>query len=447
MSTPRSEVNVVVVDDYTNSISSQFVIKKGAEKIHFSGNKQNFELYVDAIEKTIDHKIHPLVMDLYRIAATVYISDLRLKRPSKTETRSISILIAVSDKSRWDSEKQHLESTLRFISGDHFTFHFVQGARPANDFSFSPNDEKVVSLFSGGLDSLAGVKWLNEQRKTPILVSHCSNNKICHAQTVLSTALKRIVGNNIQFFQVKARVKGGKDFTIKEYTQASRSFLYLTLGSILALEMGISNVYIFENGVLGLNIPLVSSRIFNNTRTAHPTFLANYNRLVSDIFPNTVNIENPFILLTKGEVVALLNDNAYKDLVKETITCSRTDRLRWQGVQNTKHCGICLPCVLRRIAIHHAGLWQHDDNYADNIFNDFNTIPQDGKILLFQLLQFGRTLKRDDNDVLIDVPQFYVEEIEDPAQLIAMMRRYIDELKNCIQDKASPSLKTNLTSL
>jgi len=444
MATNGPKVDVVVVDNYTTVVASQFNIKRNAEKIYFSGNNQNFELFIADIEKFIGHAVHPLVMDLYRIAATVYICDLRIKRQEKFPTRSISILISVSDKSKWDSEKQHLESTLRFLSGDIFTFHFIQGARTTEEFKFKEANKKVVSLLSGGLDSLAGVKWLTDKGVETILVSHCANNKICHAQTTIYSALTKIFGSNLKFFQVKARVKPGSGFNMIEFSQANRSFLYLSMACLFGLEIGTPTVYMFENGILALNIPIVPSRIFRNTKTAHPKFLKNYNILIHDIFPNSVHVENPFILMTKGEVVKLLDDNNFRNLIKETITCSYTDRLRWRGVANSNHCGICLPCVLRRAAIHHAGLWGFDDNYVDNIFGEFNSIPQDGRTLLFQLIEFGRILQKNDEDIINDLPEFYVEEL-DPSQLIAMTRRYIDELKITVNDKGSVSLKNNLS--
>ena len=48
-------------------------------------------------------------MDLYRIASAVYVSDLQLRRNPRLQTRNFNILISVSDKGKWEAQKQHLE--------------------------------------------------------------------------------------------------------------------------------------------------------------------------------------------------------------------------------------------------------------------------------------------------------------------------------------------------
>jgi len=122
-------------------------------------------------------------------------------------------------------------------------------------------------------------------------------------------------------------------------------------------------------------------------------------------------------------------------------------RLRFRGIPNVRHCGICLPCLLRRTAIHHAGLWGYDTQYADDILGDFGSIPQEGKTLLFQVLEFGRSLEKEDMEILAEIPQFYIWEIEDQTKLISVMRRYSEEVKLCLKDKADPSLKSKMPYL
>jgi 7-cyano-7-deazaguanine synthase in queuosine biosynthesis len=444
MAASLPEINAIVVDKHTDAASSQYAITTNAQRIIFEGSDKNFELEISDIQKSVRRKLNGTVRDLYRIAAAVYVSDLRIARPDKLRSRSISILVSVSDKGKWDSVKTQLESMIRFISGDYVRFYFVQGDAPDSALKFAPDDSRSICLFSGGLDSLAGVKWLKDRAIRPVLISHCAMNRICHAQTLLASSLKKSFAGKLDFFQISARSKGGKKMNTVEYSQATRSFLFLSLASTFALSMGISKIRIFENGILGLNIPIVPSRIFNNTRTVHPTFLTKYNKLLSELFPNTVVVENPFILSTKGEVVKLLDDPDFRVLIKESVSCAHLEGLRWKKVTGSRHCGICLPCVLRRISVHNAKLDANDDNYVDNIFGDYDKIPQDGKTLLFQVLEFGRTLDRDDNDVLNDTPQFYVEEMNDPMEAIAMTRRYVAEAKTAIRELGSASLRAKL---
>lgn len=272
----------------------------------------------------------------------------------------------------------------------------------------------------------------------PVLVSHCANNRICNAQKALHRDLRKLLSDNIEFYQVSARNKGGKNFKTIEYSEKTRSFLYLSLACMFALELNISKVYLFENGIMAINVPLVQSRIFN-TKTAHPTFISKFNRLMSDLFPNTIDIENPFILMTKGEVVQLLDDIG--SIIQNTITCSRMAALRWTGQKNVDHCGICLPCILRRVTLDNANLTNYDSTYVDDIFGNYDKIPQQGKTLIFQLLAFGRTLEKDNEDIMNDNFHFYVEEINDSGQLIEMYRRYIDEVKKSLRTRADSFLR------
>lgn len=445
MSSLLPKINIQVVDEYSDAALSQYELDENIKKIHY-GASRDFDLYLSEIEKFIGHSLHPVVVDLYKIAVTVYISDLQITRPTRAQSRTICILISVSDKSKWDAEKQHLESTLRILSGDNFTFHFVQGKYPDTGFVFTKKDEhKAVSLFSGGLDSLAGVKWLVDKAIKPVLVSHDSNSKkTTHVQNILYSGLKKII-NNLDSIQVKSRPISS-DLKSKELTQKTRSFLYLTLGSMIALELGISDVYLFENGVLALNIPITTSRIHTNTKTAHPTYISNYNRILSDVFPDAISVKNPFVSMTKGEVISVLNNDSYKPLVKETLTCSRAFKLQITQGTNAKHCGVCIPCILRRSAMHSAALWDYDDVYASDIVGEFEDIPQEGKTILFQLLYFIRSLDKDNTDILTNMPEFYIEEV-DTNESITMMRRYGIEVKTMINEKGSSSLKENLIGL
>lgn len=443
MAAQKPEINVVVKDKYTAAAISNYTIRSDAETIYFDGKEQNFDLRISEIEKHIGKTTYHLVKDLYRIAAAVYISDIRMEKTEKQRSRAINILITVSDIGKWVAQKQRLESLIHFLSGDHVVFHFVQGEPPKGTFVFKPIEKKSVCLFSGGLDSLAGIKWLKDQGIRPVMISHCANNKICHIQSELAGLLKNLLADNLDFFQISARGKSGKELNMREYSQATRSFLFLSIACVFAVGLGIPVIHIFENGIMGLNIPIVQSRIFNNTKTVHPSLLAKYNQLINFLFPNCIRVENPFILMTKGEVLQSLNTDGFRDILRDSVSCAKMQGLRWEGT-TLKHCGTCVPCVLRRVSIHHANLDAYDDQYEKNIFGDFNALTQEGKSVLLQTLDFGRKLKKDDVTVMNEIPHFYIPEMEDQALAIGTTRRYIQEVKNAIKDIGTESMRTTL---
>lgn len=88
--------------------------------------------------------------------------DLQAERHGP-EPRDFRVLMTVSNKEKWDGVRSHLEATLRFLTGDTLTFHFVQGKPAKTEFRFRRKNDGCVALFSGGLDSLAGVKWILDQ--------------------------------------------------------------------------------------------------------------------------------------------------------------------------------------------------------------------------------------------------------------------------------------------
>ena len=439
-------INVLVSDDNTERELANYAPVPSCVKIRFAEPDANVNNDLEYIEGFIGHKLHPLVLDFYNIALAVYMADLQIKKKAKVGCRTISILTSVSDVSKWKLVKQKLEGTLRFLSGDNFKFYFIQSGQPSSPFRFEEKDKRVVSLLSGGLDSLSGVKWLLDHEMEPVLISHCAQNRICRVQNILASELENITSRKFLHCQISARPKLGKKLFAKEYSEPCRSFLYLTLGMIFALELGIKRLFIFENGVLALNIPITQSRIYLNTRTTHPVFVSSYTALISDIFGAMISIENPFLDLTKGEVIANLNHDGFRELVKDTVTCATTS-FRYQGISTSKysHCGICLPCLLRRIAIHYSGLCDKDAKYAFDILSEYSTIPNEGKKLIFEMLDFGYRLDqcKTDDVVISEFPQFLIENF-DPAPLIAMYRRQIMQTKEFLKQKAQDSLKQNL---
>ena len=439
-------LSLIIADDDTERVLSRFTVDKSVTMIRFSGPDQNFDNDLNNVEKLIGHKLNPLIYDFYTIALAVYIADLQNKKNPRTGCRTLSILLAVSDLNKWIAVKQKLEATLRFLSGDSFRFYFVQSSKPALPYDFEEKDRRVVSLFSGGLDSLSGVAWLLANGLEPILVSHAAKNTLFEVQRTMAKKIEEIAGKEILFGQISARPKLGKHLSAKEYSEPCRSFLYLTLGMTFALELGVSRMFVFENGVMALNIPLTPSRIYLSTRTTHPIFLRNYSELITAAFDAQISIENPFLTLTKAEAVAPIDSDGFLDLVKESCSCS-TGGYRYLGISTNEfpHCGICLPCIARRIALNSSRLWSVDSKYAFDICAKYDDIPEDGKTLIHEILDFGHKLERcrTDNEAIEEFPQFLVEDF-DPVPFIAMYRRQVVQTKQFLRQRAHPSLMNKI---
>lgn len=446
----KPEVNVLIDDQHTQTSLSNFRLRPNYLKIRMKGPQRNVRNDIEKIETALKHPVSPLVLDLYNIALTVFMADIQTFKKETIGVRNFKILISVSDVNKWNIVKEHLEATLNTLTGDNFVFHFVRGQSEyqRTQKRLAQDRQQVVSLLSGGLDSLAGAKYLFDKGFRPIFVSHYASTIVAGVQRTLMNSLRNMHGS-ISHYQIYAKgIMGTELGTQKEYSQPSRSFLFLSIATIFAIELGIKKIFMFENGVIALNVPLTPSRIYLNTRTAHPVFIKMFNELLDLLFQMDLKVENPFYDLTKGEVVQLLNKPKYKELVKYSSSCFRISRLRWMGVKigQVKHCGYCYPCVLRRFAIDHAGLWNFDGKYHEDIFGDFSAIPDEGRTLLLELLDFGRTLEscQTYEDVLQKYWAFYIGEQTDPIPFIDTYRRHIQQMKSCLSRRASSSLKARI---
>ena len=110
-----------------------------------------------------------------------------------------------------------------------------------------------------------------------------------------------------------------------------------------------------ENGFIGLNVPLTTSRKGTcSTRTTHPTFLNEFRNILS-----MVEINNPilnfFQYSTKREVVNSVKDtNAFMEGFSETISCSHPAVARYNKKGSRDYpinCGYCYPCLIRKSSL------------------------------------------------------------------------------------------------
>lgn len=440
----KPSVNVLVSDRFTDESRDGYSLDEPLT-LAFSGKERNLHDDVARIEGAIGSKIEPLILDLYRIALVVYVWDIRTPRSSVP--RHLHALISVSNKDKWDASKSHLEATLRFLTGDAFTFHFVQGTKDGAHFAFKKGvADNCILLFSGGLDSLAGAKWAIDRKLNPILISHPGGSVISASQRRIVSGLNQVLARTLSWHQIRATPQRGKELRGQTSTQFSRSFLYLAIGTVFALKLGIEKLFICENGVLALNVPLTQARVYDSTKTVHPRFLKKYQELLEMVYGRHVTVENPFLSLTKGEVLELLNANGFRELVPLTTSCSEVQRLWRRGVKTSsvRHCGVCFPCVIRRIAIHRAGITE-DAKYANDIEQDYARIPEEGRKLLFEMAEFAREIDRFStvDEALSEFHEFMVEDY-DPATLFEMTKRQVAQFEKYVQTKTHVTLRDKL---
>ncbi len=280
-------------------------------------------------------------------------------------TRRLHLTVPVYEPDRWSSTSvlEGLTSLLRFLTGDFWEFDFVprnaaQSVEQLALIDTLPAKPFRVVLFSGGLDSTAGI--CSELRERPdqtlIAVSARSSTRVGAVQKRLCDQLRnhcrsagQIIPIGVPYNLVEARPVSQR----VELIQRSRGFIYLALGAVTALAVKADSLQVFENGIGALNLPYTDSQIGSHSmRAMHPETLLRMEKFVSALVDHPFRVYNPFQWLTKAEVCGLLGHDEFRDLVAMTISCERFPR----RVRGKPQCGLCTSCLLRRQALYAAGL-------------------------------------------------------------------------------------------
>lgn len=424
------------------SASRQFAIDKNVVRLVFHDEEaQNVQFDFKDIQTCVGKELDSLVKDLLDIAVAVYMSDQYIERDGNLNRR-ISILIPVRNPSIWEPTKNTLVHTIAFLIQNEFDIHFVQGENEPSKFKAYALKESgnCVSLLSGGLDSATGGVWLAQKGKKPIFVSHWSSSRLKGFQDDVGEFLNSHFKKTFRHCKVcvrrsdrHARLKLDQE-TERQMIQFSRSFLYLSLASAVALTLKLRDIYLCENGPIALNVPISESRL--NTRTVHPKFIALYKRLIKEVFGVELSIENPFAYETKAEVVSQLKGAKLRKLVTLTSSC-------WKYARVPNHCGECYPCMMRRIAVYNASLSGSDDKYMMDVFGGYPPESRETITLVADLLRFAHDLTAATVEhILLRYPEFSIDvQGVEPVKLVEMYKRFAEETVRTFRELGNNILK------
>jgi 7-cyano-7-deazaguanine synthase in queuosine biosynthesis len=349
-------------------------------------------LNLDPLAERLADDLEPVMADAVEIAAYIFTSDRlvqrgssRMQRMGADWRRNFRFVIPVRKPEIWSQQEVYdaLVDTLAFLSDDEFTFEFKQQNLNASTDPFlgfnEPAARKIdpddIILFSGGLDSVSGaVQRLVGQDKTAVLVTHKSSKNLANRQDDVVRSLVDRIGASRLFYAPVWVSKG--EYHVTEYTQRTRSFLFVSLGMAIARAFDRDTVLFFENGITSFNLPISEHVVgARASRTTHPRTLAGFARLFSLLLQRTVHIKNHFLWLTKSEVVGTLQSNGCEALVSKTTSCASVRN--W--AMTTKQCGVCSQCIERRFAVLAAGLdaCEPAETYGVQLFTGAHTKPED----------------------------------------------------------------------
>lgn len=445
------KINVVCDFLRLDEYEGKFPIAEKA--VYLSSQPQVGNLHFDlrAVERDLGRRLDPLSLDLCEIAAFVYLADKAVARGEfERWARNLSFLVPVRNPSKWNSVKGALKNTVATLTGDNVQFTFVKRREekadegPQRPADFSPAaaaDSDSVCLFSGGLDSFAGAVYLLGQGRRPLFVSHYVNGTLKGVQANLAAEIGSGFGRPIEHLQYRLTSRRPPDerfaFKARESSHRARSFLFMSFAAVAAAARGLRDIYICENGVLALNVPISEARKGSrSTRHAHPLYLRYFHELIEKLYGWEFTVQNPFLFWTKGEEAELLKESGFGPTIKQTVSCwgYPNQTLRFK---DSNHCGHCIPCLVRRASLATAGLEPYDDRYnrdsfAPNRQNNDNGSDRN----VTDLIYFCRSVASlSFNDLVYRYPEFITIEahrshtLEDKVtKIIKVYKKFADEV-------------------
>lgn len=317
--------------------------------------------------------IDPDALDLVTIATAVTSAETFEPRENAPNSwsRILNLHIPVLAPDKWEAVAKRLESLLGFLTGDQWKLYFIKSElvlpKPINSkqskiVTDSLKGLNTVCLFSGGLDSAIGaIDILNGNSDIrPMLVSHAYRADGAKQQDI-KKLLKKPFG---EFSYSIAPQLSDQANHANDTSMRGRSFNFLAMAvlGITALRRAnnddtISQIIVPENGYISINPPLTRRRIgSHSTRTTHPNFLSQLELLLNEVGFN-IHFINPYQFKTKGEMLAeCVDQDTVKKAIPLSVSCSHWHREHIQ-------CGYCLPCLIRRASVFHAGFTK-DAEYA-----------------------------------------------------------------------------------
>lgn len=335
-----------------------------------------------------------VALDFLFMSAVIYATDKLIDREKMHDawTRDFEISLPVQNRALFSAQAQSISECVSFLTGDRWNISFKKCTAPLSrlkrrrrrsrrltlkDIVQSPD---AVCLFSGGADSLTGVvDWLEEHSKKQIvLVGHYDGDVKGPKsdQNVLYSRIAAAYPKRTEQVQIRVgQQPGGCDSNFR-----SRSLLFIALGTYVAQHVtGTPPLLMPENGTIAVNIPLSPSRRGScSTRTAHPYYLEQVRGILDGLGLKT-QLLNPLEFKTKGEILShCKNLPLLKTLIEASCSCAKSGHtVNWRH-RSAGHCGMCMPCIYRRAAMHSIGI----DNqlYGRDVFGGELDIENDAKI-------------------------------------------------------------------
>lgn len=386
------------------------ILQNSAPFVH---DAANLSWYLDdmALAQAFGIRLPKELAALEDLACAVHLADRLARRPSPDRgehqsgwARDLELQIPVADPVCWRDE--HLVDELRTLlwlqTDDRWNFQFVErqtlrvSERVEPMFSVPLRSGSRAALFSGGLDSLAGLcaDLAGRPDQDLVVVSIRTSSRIGSVQDELMTAIRERFGQGRrEVVHIVIRLGFGLEghqFDDEERSQRSRGFLFVLLGAVAALAAGAETLAVYENGVGAISLPYATTQYgAQSTRATHPQALAILQRLIRQVTGQPFSVQLPHLFETKAQMCTQLAKIGMARLARWTVSCDGfPQRLRGQP-----QCGLCSSCLLRRQALHAGGLGEHDNpsQYRKDIMDPY-LVLKSGQLYPFNAMLYQRDM-------------------------------------------------------
>ena len=351
--------------------------RRGDRMVAEVAGKTQIRLDERGLATALFHPIPSRAGDLLRIGLAVYAADRLARRDWQNQSggsRTIHLEVGVVDPDFW-SDGQTLASmreSLELLSSDTWHLRFRACAPDTEYLACRPEEHPRVCLYSGGLDSAAGLAMQLSTCRKPILAMTTWHQALQKKRTL--DQLQRLssrYGVEIRPLVVKTALVKPPPLGKQELSQRCRSFLFAAMGGVVACAEHSSSIEIYESGVGAINLPLMHGMATGarTTKSTHPHFLRLMSDLVSRVAERRIDLILPHRDRTKAEIVRTLAEDGLADLARSTVSC-----VHYPVHGKAKQCGYCPACIGRRQAMIVAGISEPDGAYEYDLFGSSQTV-------------------------------------------------------------------------
>jgi 7-cyano-7-deazaguanine synthase in queuosine biosynthesis len=374
--------------EFDYAFSFEPIQKKSTQVTLFAPLKEkHYQFTVSINDKDLSINGRPTVpslsADLLDLAIAIHAVDRLIKRRDETPISfRIELPVRNFDIFTRGDVYESLIKILEWYTDDNWDFKFIKREVLGREIEVQPQlawnnlpKNIEVSLWSGGLDSLAGLytQLLTKQEKHHYLVGTGSNSGVHKKQKRIADVIKQKLPNQISLIQIPYHWLNTPSRK-RNFHQRSRGLVFILIGAACSYHLGTDSLFIYENGIGAINLPYSGAQVgLDQAKSVHPLSLLYASEFLSIIMGSPFHVINPYWLWTKAHMVESLIKTNRADLIPLSSSCDRVHRLD-KGITQ---CGVCSSCLLRRQSLSALGaddLTDYKNKYIDKNGQHFHAM-------------------------------------------------------------------------